>query len=88
MAVHVPLSTQAIEEAKTLMLPTNNLLKPSDGSPVATPSKGNGTRVYYLPAEDTRLACLSTIFADKEEAIFAYQAGKLRIRQKIQCQDW
>ncbi|KKU09737.1 MAG: DNA-directed RNA polymerase subunit beta', partial [Candidatus Woesebacteria bacterium GW2011_GWB1_45_5] len=57
MAVHVPLSARAIEEAKKLMLPENNLLKSSDGSP--------------------------TIFADTSEAVFANQAGKLEIRQKI-----
>ena len=84
MAVHVPLSTKAIEEAKTLMLPTFNLLKPSDGGPVATPSsKEIALGAYYLTAEDTLLPASSAIFADKDEAIFAYQAGKLPIRQKI-----
>lgn len=85
MAVHVPLSTKAIEEAKTLMLPTNNLLKPSDGSPAATPSsKEIALGAFYLTAEDTRFGLFPTIFADKEEAIFAYQAGKVEVRQKIQ----
>jgi DNA-directed RNA polymerase subunit beta' len=85
MAVHVPLSEKAVEEAKTLMLPTYNLLKPSDGSPAATPSsKEIALGAYYLTAEDTRLSAFPTIFADKEEAIFAYQAGNVQIRQKIQ----
>ncbi len=84
MAVHVPLSTRAIEEAKTLMLPTNNLLKPSDGSPVATPSsKEVALGAYYLTSDDTRLPVFSTIFGDKDEAIFAYQAGVIEVRQKI-----
>jgi DNA-directed RNA polymerase subunit beta' len=84
MAVHVPLSAKAIEEAKTLMLPENNLLKPADGSPVATPSsKEIALGVYYLTSEDMRLSIYDTIFADKEEAIFANQAGKIEIRQKI-----
>ncbi|HTK03568.1 MAG TPA: DNA-directed RNA polymerase subunit beta' [Alphaproteobacteria bacterium] len=85
MAVHVPLSTKAIEEAKTLMLPTNNLLKPSDGGPAATPSsKEIALGAYYLTSEDTRLPVYPTVFADKEEAIFAYQADQLEPRQKIQ----
>jgi DNA-directed RNA polymerase subunit beta' len=85
MAVHVPLSTKAIEEAKTLMLPTNNLLKPSDGGPAATPSsKEIALGAYYLTSEDIRLPAYPTIFADKDEAIFAHQSDNLEIRQKIQ----
>jgi len=85
MAVHVPLSTKAVEEARTLMLPTNNLLKPSDGGPAATPSsKEIALGAYYLTSEDTRLPVYPTIFADKDEAIYAYQSDHLEIRQKIQ----
>lgn len=85
MAVHVPLSEKAVEEARTLMLPTNNLLKPSDGSPAATPSsKEIALGAYYLTAMNTDLEVYPTIFADKDEAIFAQQAGKIDIRQKIQ----
>jgi len=83
MAVHVPLSAKAIEEAKTLMLPENNLLRPADGSPVATPSsKEMALGVYYLTNEDARIVDHVGIFADKDEAITAYQAGKIEIRQK------
>jgi len=84
MAVHVPLSIKAIEEARTLMLPLNNLLKPADGGPAATPSsKEIALGVYYLTSEDPNLALYPTIFADKDEAIFAHQAGKVEPRQKI-----
>jgi DNA-directed RNA polymerase subunit beta' len=84
MAVHVPLSGKAIEEAKTLMLPENNLLKPADGSPVATPSsKEIALGAYYLTSDDVRLPVCETIFVDRDEAVFANQAGKLEIRQKI-----
>ncbi len=84
MAVHVPLSTPAIEEAKNLMLPTHNLLRPADGSPVATPSsKEMALGVYYLTSEDIRLPVFGTIFSDKDEATTAYQAGKVEVRQKI-----
>ncbi len=84
MAVHVPLSAKAIEEARTLMLPENNLLKPADGSPVATPSsKEIALGAYYLTSDDTRLPVNDTIFSDRDEAIFANQIGKIEIRQRI-----
>src|SRR4030066_1126815 len=64
MAVHVPLSEKAIEEARTLMLPSNNLLKPSDGSPVSTPaSKEMALGVYYLTSVDTKLTLDKTTFS-------------------------
>jgi len=84
MAVHVPLSEKAVEEAKTLMLPTNNLLKPSDGGPTATPSsKEIALGVFYLTSVDTRLEADQTIFSDKEEVIFAQQTGDVQIRQIV-----
>lgn len=85
MAVHVPLSEKAVEEAKTLMLPTNNLLKPSDGGPAATPSsKEIALGVYYLTSLNTDLEVYPTIFADKEEAIYAEQTKRIDVRQRIQ----
>ena len=84
MAVHVPLSGKAIQEARDLMLPEHNLLRPADGTPVSTPSsKEIALGVYYLTSMDERLPVSETVFADKEEVAFAYQAGKLELRQKI-----
>lgn len=84
MAVHVPLSKQAVSEAKELMLPSNNLLKPADGGPAATPStKEIALGAYYLTSEDDRIPVYPTVFADKDEAIFAYQAEKIEIRQRV-----
>jgi DNA-directed RNA polymerase subunit beta' len=84
MAVHVPLSTRAIEEARDLMLPTNNLLRPADGTPVSTPaSKEMALGVYYLTSVDSRITPSATIFADKEEVVFAYQVGQIELRQPI-----
>src|SRR5687767_9783337 len=51
MAVHVPLSTKAVEEAYSLMLSTRNLLKPADGEPIVGPSKDMVLGVYYLTME-------------------------------------
>ena len=84
MAVHVPLSTMAIEEAKTLMLPEHNLLRPSDGSPVSTPaSKEMALGVYYLTSIDTKLTLDKTTFSDKDEAILAHQNERIELRQPI-----
>ncbi len=84
MAVHVPLSAKAVDEARELMLPTNNLLKPSDGGPAATPSsKEIALGAYYLTSEDDRIPAGETVFADRDEAIFAHQTEKIEIRQKI-----
>ena len=84
MAVHVPLSKLAIEEAKALMLPQHNLLRPSDGSPVSTPaSKEMALGVYYLTSIDTKLTKYETIFSDKNEAVLAHQNEKIELRQPI-----
>jgi len=84
MAVHVPLSKKAIEEAGDLMLPQHNLLRPADGSPITTPaSKEMALGVYYLTSIDPRIGASETVFADKEEALLSYQTGKIELRQKI-----
>ncbi|MFZ5365701.1 MAG: DNA-directed RNA polymerase subunit beta' [Patescibacteria group bacterium] len=85
MAVHVPLSSQAKEEAVTLMMPDKNLLKPADGSPIAVPNKDMVVGIYYLTSvggnqkeEGKRQVFLST-----KEAVFAYQAGKIGLREMV-----
>jgi DNA-directed RNA polymerase subunit beta' len=84
MAVHVPLSKKAIEEAKDLMLPQHNLLRPADGSPVSTPaSKEMALGVYYLTMLNTKIATNSSTYADTQEAITAWQAETIELRQKI-----
>ena len=84
MAVHVPLSRRAIEEAKELMLPDKNLLRPADGSPITTPaSKEMALGVYYLTSIDPRLKENDSIFSDEQEAIFSHQVGKIELRQKM-----
>jgi DNA-directed RNA polymerase subunit beta' len=86
MAVHVPLSKKAIMESKKLMLPIHNLLRPADGSPIATPaSKEMALGVYYLTSIDTKIAKSESIFADQNEAILAYQNGKIELRQEIKA---
>ena len=90
MAVHVPLSAEAQAEARMLMLASNNLLKPSDGKPVAVPSQDMVIGSYYLTMiKDGEPGCPYTevingeevkryrIFRDVDEAMMAYQEGSL-----------
>lgn len=83
MAVHVPLSEAAIKEAKELMSPEKNLLKPADGSPITIPDREMALGCYFITSEDPFLKECSIIFSDKDEAILAYQTGKIDLRQKI-----
>ncbi len=84
MAVHIPLSKQAIEETIDLMMPQNNLLKPADGSPITVPNKEIALGCYYLTSIDTRLPKKdTTIFYNESEAILAYQMKKIELRQLI-----
>ena len=77
MAVHVPLSTAAQEEARTMMLSTANLLSPADGSPVVAPTQDMVLGCYYLTmdAHDTKgkKAPRVRTFPTEDEAILAYQ---------------
>ena len=84
MAVHVPLSKKALKEAREIMLPSRNLLKPADGIPIATPSKKEmALGVYYLTSMDSKIKPHEGIFSDLNEAIVAYQTGNITIRQVI-----
>ncbi|MCL5095588.1 MAG: DNA-directed RNA polymerase subunit beta' [Patescibacteria group bacterium] len=85
MAVHVPITESACQEAKDLMLPVHNLLKPADGSPITLPNKEMVLGCYWLTTienEDLPEEKLQ-IFSDESAAIFAYQAGHLNLRQAI-----
>src|SRR5258708_1060566 len=84
MAVHIPLSKAAIEEAKNLMMSDHNLLRSSDGSPVATPAaKEMALGVYYYTSSDDKTGVIESTFGDRAEAIFAFQVGKIGLRQRV-----
>lgn len=87
MAVHVPLSTQAMEEVKTLMLSTENLLRPATGEPIAYPEKEQVMGLYYLTLipenEQKRGEDELKIFSSEEEALLAHELGKIGLRKKI-----
>jgi DNA-directed RNA polymerase subunit beta' len=83
MAVHVPLSQKAVDEAKSLMMATRNLLKPSDGQPIVGPSKDMVLGVYYLTMVQDGLKGEGGIYSSLEEVETAYELGYLDIHAKI-----
>ncbi|MBU0577636.1 DNA-directed RNA polymerase subunit beta' [Patescibacteria group bacterium] len=85
MAVHLPLSEKAQSEAKELMLATTNLLKPSAGEPIITPSQDMVLGVYYLTRAFKGKNGEGMIFADINEAINAYRMGYVDIHALIKA---
>ncbi len=83
MAVHLPLSVEAQEEAKTLMLAAKNLLKPSDGKPVAVPTQDMVLGSYYLTIDKAGEMGEGKVFRDANEALMAYQDGVISIHAAI-----
>ncbi|MGI6103144.1 MAG: DNA-directed RNA polymerase subunit beta' [Patescibacteria group bacterium] len=83
MAVHVPLSAQAIWEAREIMESAKNLLKPSSGEPVVSPNLDMVYGCYYLTSFQDGVKGEGKIFSGKNEAILAYQMGDLHVRAKI-----
>jgi DNA-directed RNA polymerase subunit beta' len=83
MAVHVPLTKTAQEEAKTLMMASNNLLKPASGDPITVPNKEMALGIFYYTSVDRSLEKAKTIFSNKEEAYHTQQLAKLQLRQLI-----
>ena len=73
MAVHVPLSTAAQEEARTMMLSTANLLSPADGSPVVAPTQDMVLGCYYLTMERDANPEFVRSFSDEDEALLVYE---------------
>ena len=84
MAIHVPLSDRAVEEARKLMLASHNLLKPSSGEPIIGPSKDMCLGVYYLMMEDPAPAGDERRpFVDLDEAELAYSLGHVKLHTPI-----
>ena len=83
MAVHVPLTPEAIAEARYLMLSTNNLLKPQDGKPVTVPTQDMILGAYYLTLEVEGEKGEGMYFKDEDEAMMAYQNGDVGLHAKV-----
>ncbi len=84
MAVHVPLTKEAQQEAIELMMADHNLLKPANGEPITLPNKEMALGVYYYTSFDERLETFPAILSSKNEAYHLYQIDRLKLRQKIQ----
>ncbi|MDO4299991.1 MAG: DNA-directed RNA polymerase subunit beta' [Clostridia bacterium] len=83
MAVHVPLSVEAQAECRFLLLSPNNLLKPSDGEPVAVPSQDMVLGIYYLTLAKDDEPGEGKIFMDENEVLLAYDNKVISLHAKI-----
>ncbi|MFA6184877.1 MAG: DNA-directed RNA polymerase subunit beta' [Candidatus Shapirobacteria bacterium] len=91
MGVHLPLSVASQREAKRLMLPSHNLLKPSDGNPVSVPTQEMAVGCYYITSvqsadlEKEQASGLEglSIFADEAEVELAYESKKIGLRELV-----
>ena len=83
MAVHLPLSVEAQAECRFLLLSPNNLLKPSDGGPVAVPSQDMVLGIYYLTQERPGAKGEGMCFKSPNEAILAYENGAVTLHSRI-----
>ncbi|MDE6502320.1 MAG: DNA-directed RNA polymerase subunit beta' [Ruminococcus sp.] len=83
MAVHLPLSAEAQAEARFLMLAANNLLKPSDGKPVAVPSQDMVLGSYYLTMDKPGDIGEGKVFRDVNEALMAYNEHDVSLHANI-----
>ncbi|MBL7664206.1 MAG: DNA-directed RNA polymerase subunit beta' [Bacteriovoracaceae bacterium] len=83
MAVHVPLSLEAQIEARVLMMSTNNILSPKDGTPIIVPSQDIVLGMYYMTRMRPFARGYGKTFSSKEEAQFAYHTGNLHLQAPI-----
>ncbi len=83
MAVHLPLSIEAQAECKLLIESTNNILSPSSGSPIVTPTQDMVLGCYYLTVDNEYLDDKKLIYKDVEEAQRAFDAGYINYHSKL-----
>ncbi|NLD72530.1 MAG: DNA-directed RNA polymerase subunit beta', partial [Chloroflexi bacterium] len=83
MAVHVPLSEAAVQEARELMLSSRNLLRPANGEPEVSPAKDMVLGCYYLTIDHPGMKGEGKVFSSFDEVEMAYSLGKVHIHAKI-----
>lgn len=83
MAIHIPLSEEAQSEARILMLASNNILSPKDGSPIVTPSKDMVLGNYYLTIEEAGLPNEGKTYKNPNEVLMEYERGNLKLHTRI-----
>jgi len=87
MAVHVPLSDKAVQEARDLMLASKNVLKPADGEPIIAPSKDMVLGIYYLTKDDdAKTPDNAFVFGTMDEVQLAFELRLINIHSKIRLQ--
>ena len=85
MAVHLPLSNEAILEAQLLMLQSHNILSPASGEPITVPSQDMVLGLYYISKVRPGAKGEGLIFYGPEEAIIAYNEGRVDVHAPIKC---
>ena len=83
MAVHVPLSAEAQAEARLLMMSTNNILVPSSGRPIVTPTQDMVIGIYYLTSQRPGALGEGKYFNSIDEVRHAYDAGAVSLHAQI-----
>ena len=87
MAVHVPLSRKAVEEARKIMLSINNMLLPSSGEPVVAPTLDIVLGCYYLTQEKKGARGEGSTFTGFDEALMAHELGEVAVGARIKVRD-
>ena len=85
MAVHLPLSNEAILEAQLLMLQSHNILSPASGDPITVPSQDMVLGLYYISKIRPGAKGEGLTFYGPEEAIIAYNEGRVELHAPIKC---
>ncbi len=83
MAVHVPLTEEAIAECKILMLSSLNILLPASGRAIAVPTQDMVLGIYYLSKEKEDVKGANKLFSDVNEVMIALESGNLDINAKV-----
>ena len=83
MAVHLPLSNEAILEAQLLMLGSHNILDPANGNPITVPSQDMILGLYYITKERAGVKGEGLVFYSEEEALIALNEGRVDIHAKV-----
>ncbi len=88
MAVHIPLSKKAQEEASRLMMPAHNLLKPANGDPITLPNKEMALGIYYMTSLDETIRKdeeTQQYFSSTNNALLAHDMGKIQLREPVKA---
>ena len=83
MAVHVPLTIEAQLEARALMMSTNNILSPADGSPIINPTQDVVLGLYYMTRDNANASGEGRVFSNPDEVLRAYETETLEIHSPI-----